>query len=94
MLDLASPGTGLEWDTSDLEQGRLRVAQGTDIASVSLDEEVVCEVYTMGGVYAGRFVCMGKEIVGCMKSQGLPCGIYNLKIRRGNAVMVSKVTLD
>ncbi len=94
VLDLASPGTGLEWDTSDLEQGRLRVATGTDIASVSLDEEVVCEVYTMGGVYAGRFVCMGKEIVGCMKSQGLPCGIYNLKIRRGNAVMVSKVTLD
>ena len=93
VLDLASPGAGLEWDTSDLEQGRLRVATGTDIASVPLDEEVVCEVYTMGGVYAARFVCMGKEIVECMKNRGLPCGVYSLKISKGNTVMVSKVTL-
>ena len=60
-LDLDSPGEGLEWDTSALEDGVLKVKTATGIMGVVSGEPVDCVVYTLDGARAGYFTCMPSE---------------------------------
>ncbi|MCM1108495.1 MAG: hypothetical protein NC388_05495 [Clostridium sp.] len=56
-LELASPGEGLEWDTSELPAGKLKVIKATGFCETETNEQVDCTVYTTAGGEVGRFVC-------------------------------------
>ena len=93
-LELASPGAGLEWDTTDLESGILRVKEGMGVEAVLADEPVDCEAYTVGGAAAGRFTCARRDIRRTMEAEGYAPGVYTVKVRHGASVSVLKITVD
>ena len=94
MLDLDSPGEGLEWDTSALEDGVLKVKTATGITGVVSGEPVDCVVYTLDGARAGYFTCMPSEVRAYMEENGFKSGMYMVKMTQGQRTVSRKVTVD
>lgn len=93
-LDLDSPGEGLEWDTSALEDGVLKVKTATGITGVVSGEPVDCVVYTLDGARAGYFTCMPSEVRVYMEENGFKSGMYMVKMTQGQRTVSRKVTVD
>lgn len=93
-LDLDSPGEGLEWDTSALEDGVLKVKTATGITGVVSGEPVDCVVYTLDGARAGYFTCMPSEVREYMEENGFKSGMYMVKMTQGQRTVSRKVTVD
>lgn len=93
-LDLDSPGEGLEWDTSALEDGVLKVKTATGITGVVSGEPVDCVVYTLDGARAGYFTCMPSEVRAYMEENGFKPGMYMVKMTQGQRTVSRKVTVD
>lgn len=87
-LNLPALPSGLEWDTSSLlqAQGVLKIKTATGIASISADDEVACEVYTVGGIKVGELDTQMKSVAAGVKSLGVPSGTYIVKVRSGKNV--------
>ena len=94
-VNLPSLPSGLEWDTSSLAGtvGVLKIKTATGIASISANDEVECEVYTVGGVNVGSLTTMRKSITAGVKSLGVPSGTYIVKMRSGNNVGTQTVNV-
>ena len=60
--DVASPGNGLEWDTSSIEDGILRVQAGTGIGMLENDVVSNFELFTVSGVKLGVVTCHREEL--------------------------------
>ena len=90
VFELDSIGEGLCWDTSDLESGVLRVAKSNAIESLDTDREVKCVVYSINGVEHVRYTCKYGEVVRRLSEQGLPKGIYTVKIATALTEVVEK----
>ena len=69
-FELDSPGEGLEWDTTDIEDGIVRVKLSTSVNDIHADEEVACEAFTIGGAHVGSFTCARKDIRCTLKQSG------------------------
>ena len=93
-LDLGSPGDGLEWDTSALEDGILKVKTATGVAGVVSNEPVDCVVYTMDGARAGSFTCVPSEVRKHMEENGLRSGVYMVKMTQGQRTASRKIIVD
>jgi autotransporter-associated beta strand protein len=89
-LKLDSLANGLAWDTSNLDSGILRVVKATDIQGVELEREVECVVYTVDGIECAHYTCRYAEAVQRMYAQGLPKGIYLLRVRKDSSDLVEK----
>ena len=89
-LKLDSLSNGLAWDTSNLDSGILRVVKATDIQGVELEREVECVVYTVDGIECAHYTCRYAEAVQRMYAQGLPKGIYLLRVRKDSSDLVEK----
>lgn len=89
-LDLASPGEGRDWDTSDLDKGVLRVVLATGIAQVPQDEEVACSVCSLAGIEVARFTCANKDIQERLNASSLPKGTYVVKAQGRTAAGARK----
>ena len=95
VYDLASPGDGLEWDTSDLENGIIRVQKATSVNGIGADdEEVSCEVFTVGGARTGSFTCPAGSIRSALEQSGVARGTYLVKVTRGQVVQTLKYTVE
>ncbi|MBO5678398.1 MAG: autotransporter-associated beta strand repeat-containing protein [Bacteroidaceae bacterium] len=90
VLELDSIGEGLCWDTSDLESGVLRVANSNVIEPLDTEKEVMCVVYSINGVEYVRYTCKYGEAVRKLSEQGLPKGIYTVKIATAHTEVVEK----
>ena len=93
-LELDSLGTGLMWDTSDIESGILRVAKETAIEDVNVDREVSCVVYGIGGIECARFVTSHSKVATRLHAQGLPQGVYVVYMSSDNAEFVEKYIVE
>lgn len=94
VLDLESPGEGLEWDTADLTDGILRVQKATGVNSVSNEAEVQCEIFSTGGAHVGSFNCPAGSIRHALEQSGAAPGTYLVKAIRGQQVRTLKLTVD
>ena len=93
-FELDSPGEGLEWDTTDIEDGIVRVKLSTSVNDIHADEEVACEAFTIGGAHAGSFTCARKDIRCTLKQSGAAPGTYMVKIIQGNSTATEKISID
>lgn len=94
VYELDSPGEGLEWDTSGLGNGVLKVKKASGVAGVVSAEPADCVVYSLGGAYLGSFTCPPSEAERRMRDMGLREGIYMLKMKQGQSEESRKVKLD
>ena len=93
-FELDSPGEGLEWDTTDIEDGIVRVKRSTSVNDIHADEEVACEAFTIGGAHVGSFTCACKDIRCTLKQSGAAPGTYMVKIIQGNSTATEKISID
>lgn len=93
-FELDSPGEGLEWDTTDIEDGIVRVKLSTSVNDIHADKEVACEAFTIGGAHAGSFTCTRKDIRCTLKQSGAAPGTYMVKIIQGNSTATEKISID
>lgn len=90
-----SPGDGLEWDTSDLSSGILRVVASTDaIGKILADVETQCQVYNTGGALVGSFTCIGKDVVNTMRTKGYKPGVYTVRLNQNGTIDTKKIVID
>lgn len=92
--DLASPGNGLEWDTSSIEDGILRVQAGTGIGMLENDVVSNFELFTVSGVKLGVVTCHCGELVNEIKKQGLGTGTYMIRMKTTNGSIVEKIQIS
>ena len=93
-FELDSPGEGLEWDTSRLEEGILRVQTGSGIEGLKASGQAMeWQAYTTGGALAGTFTCTPEGIRQHMESHGFAPGVYTVKAAQGQGTAVRKVTV-
>ena len=92
--DLASPGNGLEWDTSSIEDGILRVQAGTGIGMLENDVVSNFELFTVSGVKLGVVTCHREELVNEIKKQGLGTGTYMIRMKTTNGSIVEKIQIS
>jgi autotransporter-associated beta strand protein len=91
VFEIDSIGGGLVWDTSDIESGILRVAKDeTAIETVAADKMIVCTIYNANGVECARYACRYDEVKLCLESQGLPKGVYMLRMATESVEIVEK----
>ena len=93
-FELDSPGEGLEWDTTDIEDGIVRVKLSTSVDDIRADEEVTCEVFTIGGAQVGRFTCARKDIRRTLKQSGAAPGTYMVKTIQDSSTTTEKISID
>lgn len=93
-FELDSPGEGLEWDTTDIEDGIVRVKLSTSVDDIHADEEVTCEVFTVGGAQVGSFTCARKDIRRTLKQSGAAPGTYMVKTIQGSSTATEKISID
>ena len=90
-----TPGDGLDWDTTDLESGIIRVTASADaISGILADTEADYEVYTVGGARLGGFTFTGTDLNKAMKNNGFAAGVYLLKVTQGDSQVVQKIVVD
>ena len=63
-----TPGPNLEWDTSDISQGILRVKTSLAIASVPDQETVSCMVHSLESTTIEKFTYAYKDVSEKVKS--------------------------
>lgn len=90
LLEADSPGRNLEWDTSNLNSGILRVKTGTGIKGIIGQDIVNCDIYTMDGAYLGNLTCTYDELNKRIKHLGMAPGIYNIKVSKGQQIIIHK----
>ena len=93
-FELDSPGEGLEWDTTDIEAGIVRVKLSTSVDDIHADEEVTCEVFTVGGAKVGSFTCARKDIRRTLKQSGAAPGTYMVKTIQDSSTTTEKISID
>ena len=93
-FELDSPGEGLEWDTTDIEDGIVRVKLSTSVDEIHADEKVTCEVFTVGGAKVGSFTCARKDIRRTLKQSGAAPGTYMVKTIQGSSTATEKISID
>ena len=93
-FELDRPGEGLEWDTTDIEDGIVRVKLSTSVDDIHADEEVTCEVFTVGGAQVGSFTCARKDIRRTLKQSGAAPGTYMVKTIQGSSTATEKISID
>ena len=94
VFELASPGEGLMWDTSDIESGIIRVAKANVIENVASNSVASCVVYGTDGVKCASFVCTIGDIATCLRGQGLPKGVYVVRMSCGKNETVEKYVVQ
>lgn len=95
-FDLQPLPEGLAWDTSTLLQdGYIRVVEGSGIQQVSVDEgELGCMVYDIAGKQVAAFSVESRnEINSQLRKQGLRSSVYLVRIKSGDATTVQRVIL-
>ena len=93
-FELDSPGEGLEWDTTDIEDGIVRVKLSTSVDEIHADEKVTCEVFTVGGAKVGSFTCARKDIRRTLKQSGAAPGTYMVKTIQDSSTTTEKISID
>lgn len=92
-LELDSPGEGLEWDTSSLDTGILRVKTATSVAAVTADTPVKCAIYTMNGALMGEMKCVPAHLENQLRHEGFKPGTYTVKWYKKDRTVVEKLLL-
>lgn len=83
VLNLPELPDGLSWDTSDLLKptGILRITSTNGVSSISDNETVRCNVYTISGTKVSDFICTMNEVDNQISNSPLIAGTYILKIK-------------
>ena len=82
-LNLPELPEGLSWDTSDLLKptGILRITSTNGVSSISDNEAVRCNVYTISGTKVSDFTCTMDEVNNEIASSPFIPGTYIVKIK-------------
>lgn len=91
--DLASPGEGLAWDTSSVEDGILRVERSTGIGTLEADESANFEIFSIDGALLGELTCSRGQLLQEMQKQGFKTGTYMIRFRTGSGMRSEKVQI-
>ena len=95
VFELDSIGGGLVWDTSDIESGILRVVKyDTAIESVDADKLLLCVIYNAKGVECAQYTCRYDEVVARLSEQGLPKGVYVVRMATASYELVKKYVVE
>jgi hypothetical protein len=62
----------------------------TAIETVAADKMIVCTIYNANGVECARYACRYDEVKLCLESQGLPKGVYMLRMATESIEIVEK----
>lgn len=91
VFELDSIGGGLVWDTSNIESGILRVVkEGTAIEAIDADKLLQCVIYNANGVECVRYMCRYDEVAIRLSEQGLPKGVYVVRMATASSELVEK----
>ncbi len=91
VFELDSIGGGLVWDTSNIESGILRVVKdGTAIEAIDADKLLQCVIYNANGVECVRYMCRYDEVATRLSEQGLPKGVYVVRMATASSELVEK----
>lgn len=94
-FEIDSIGGGLEWDTSDIESGILRVVkEDTAIEPMPADKMLVCAIYNANGVECERYACRYDEVKQGLESLGLPKGVYMVRMATESVEIVEKYVVE
>ena len=77
-----------------IEDGIVRVKLSTSVDDIRADEEVTCEVFTIGGAQVGRFTCARKDIRRTLKQSGAAPGTYMVKTIQDSSTTTEKISID
>ena len=94
VLELSSPGTGLEWDTTSLSEGILRVQIATGVSDVQADSPVKYEIFRLDGTSAGVLYAAPAALPVKMRAAGYKPDTYVVSYYLSDGVMTDKLLIE
>jgi len=94
-LELPELPQGLEWDTSSLlaPTGVLKIKVAAGISAINSETEGTCKVFNAQGALVATVRASRQNIAKVLRSNGVPEGVYLVRIAANGAAGTFKVTL-